>query len=101
NSTAVKDVFLDLTSLLEAGYFSVPDDFDAQVARVWDGTYGIYFQGSFITAFEPFASNLDDVGFFPFPGTDGATGSIDFAIMPALTEHPVEAQQLMEFLASA
>jgi len=101
NSTAVKDVFVELASLLQAGYFSVPDDFDAQVARVWDGTYGIYFQGSFITAFEPFASNLDDVGFFPFPETDGATGAVDYAIMPAFTEHPDEAQQLIEFLASA
>jgi multiple sugar transport system substrate-binding protein len=101
NSTEVKDVFVELASLLQAGYFSVPDDFDAQVARVWDGTYGIYFQGSFITAFEPFASNLDDVGFFPFPGTDGATGAVDYAIMPAFTEHPDEAQQLIEFLAGA
>ncbi len=101
NSTEVKDVFVQLATMLEAGYFSVPDDFDAQVARVWDGIYGIYFQGSFITAFEPFASNLNDVGFFPFPGTDGATGAVDYAIMPALTSHPVEAQQLIEFLASA
>jgi len=99
NSTAVEDVFVELASLLQAGYFSVPDDFDAQVARVWDGTYGIYFQGSFITAFEPFASNLDDVGFFPFPETDGATGAVDYAIMPAFTEHPDEAKQLIEFLA--
>ncbi|RLI47105.1 ABC transporter substrate-binding protein [Candidatus Bathyarchaeota archaeon] len=101
NSTTVKDVFVELVSLLQAGYFSVPDDFDLQVARVWDGTYGIYFQGSFITAFEPFSENLDDVAFFPFPGTDGATGAVDYAIMPALTKHPVEARQLMEFLAGA
>ena len=101
NSTAVKEVFVELASLLQAGYFSVPDDFDAQVARVWDGTYGIYFQGSFITAFAPFKDNLDDVGFFPFPETDGATGAVDYAIMPKLTQHPDEAQQLIEFLASA
>jgi len=101
NSTAVKDVFVELASLLQAGYFSVPAAFGDQVANVWDGTYGIYFQGSFITAFPPFASNLDDVGFFPFPGTDGAAGAVDYAIMPALTEHPDEARQLMEFLASA
>jgi len=101
-STEVKtDVFEELASLLQAGYFSVPDDFDAQPAKVWDGTYGIYFQGSFITAFAPFKDNLDDLGFFPFPETDGATGAVDYAIMPALTDHPDEAQQLMEFLASA
>jgi len=71
------------------------------VGRVWDGDYGIYFQGSFISTFEPFASNLGDVGFFPFPGTDGATGSVDYAIMPTETQYPEEARQLIEFLASA
>jgi len=101
NSTEVKDAFEELASLLQAGYFSVPDDFDLQVSRVWDGTYGIYFQGSFITAFEPFSENLDDLAFFPFPGTDGATGAVDYAIMPAFSEHLDQAQQLMEFLASA
>lgn len=100
-SAETKAVFEELASLLQAGYFGVPDDFGLQVSRVWDGTYGIYFQGSFITAFEPFASNIDDVGFFPFPGTDGATGSVDYAIMPAFTEHPDEAEQLIEFLSSA
>ncbi len=100
-STEVKDVFVELVSLLQAGYFSVPDDFDLQVARVWDGTYGIYFQGSFITSFEPFASNLDDVAFFPFPETDGVSGAVDYAFVPAFTEHPDEAMQLLEFLASA
>jgi len=101
NSTEVKDAFEELASLLQAGYFSVPDDFDLQVSRVWDGTYGIYFQGSFITAFEPFSENLDDLAFFPLPGTDGATGAVDYAIMPAFSEHLDQAQQLMEFLASA
>lgn len=101
NSTAVKTVFEELASLLQAGYFSVPDDFDAQVAKVWDGTYGIYFQGSFITAFEPFASNLDDVAFFPFPETTGVTGAVDYAIIPVHTRYPDEAKQLLQFLASA
>lgn len=96
-----KAVFEELGSLLEAGYFSVPDDFDLQVQRVWDGTYGIYFQGSFITTFEPFDANLDDIDFFPFPETDGAAGSVDYAIMPANSPYQDEAQQLVEFLASA
>lgn len=98
NSTAVKNVFVELASLLQAGYFSVPDDFAAQVARVWDGTYAMYFQGSFITAFDPFKDNLNDVAFFPFPETTGVTGAVDYAIMPTLSAHPTEAQRLMEFL---
>ena len=100
NGTESKSVFTELASLLKLDYFSVPDDFAAQVAKVWDGTYAMYFQGSFITAFEPFKSNVNDVGFFPFPQTDGVTGAVDYAIVPALTTHPNEAKQLLTFLAS-
>ncbi len=101
NGTDAKSVFTELDSLLNAGYFSIPDDFAAQVAKVWDGTYAMYFQGSFITAFAPFSDNLNDVAFFPFPETTGVTGAVDYAIMPTLSQHQNEAKQLMQFLASA
>ncbi len=102
NSTEVKtNVFVELASLLQAGYFSVPDDFAAQVTRVWDGTYAMYFQGSFITAFAPFKDNLNDVAFFPLPQTTGVTGAVDYAIMPTLSTHQDEAKRLMQFLGSA
>lgn len=101
NGTESEAVFTELASLLKLGYFSVPDDFAAQVAKVWGGTYAMYFQGSFITAFEPFKSNVNDLAFFPFPETDGVTGAVDYAIIPALTNHPNEAKRLLTFLASA
>jgi multiple sugar transport system substrate-binding protein len=100
-SAETKSVFEDLASLLQAGYFSVPDDWQTQIGRVYDGTYGIYFQGSFVTTISPFSEHVDDISFFPFPETDGATGSVDYAIMPTATKHPDEAQQLMEFLAGS
>lgn len=96
-----REVFEELGLLLEAGCFSVPDDWQTQLQRVYDGTYGIYFQGSFVTTISPFSENLDDIGFFPFPETDGATGSVDYAVMPAATENMDEAEQLIEFLAGA
>ena len=37
----------------------------------------------------------------PLARSPGATGAVDYAIMPALTEHPNEARQLIEFLGSA
>lgn len=100
-SAQTTDVFEELRSLLSDGYFSVPDDWETQVGRVYDGTYGIYFQGSFVTAIDPFSQNMDDIGFFPFPGTDGVTGAVDYAVMAADTDNMDQAQQLMEFLASA
>jgi len=99
--TEAREVFEELGLLLEAGIFSVPDDWQTQLQRVYDGTYGIYFQGSFVTTISPFSENLDDIGFFPFPETDGATGSVDYAVMPAATENMDEAEQLIEFLAGA
>lgn len=98
-SAETKAVFEELADLLQAGYFSVPDDWQTQLQRLYDGTYGIYFQGSFVTTLSPFSENLDDIGFFPFPETDGATGSVDYAVMPTATENMDEAQQLIEFLA--
>jgi len=100
-SAETKAVFEELSSLLQAGYFSVPDDWQTQIGRVYDGTYGIYFQGSFVTTITPFSENVDDISFFPFPETDGATGAVDYAIMPADTKKMDEAKQLMEFLAGA
>ncbi|MCZ2809161.1 MAG: ABC transporter substrate-binding protein, partial [Candidatus Bathyarchaeota archaeon] len=100
-SAETKAVFEDLASLLQAGYFSVPDDWQTQISRVYDGTYGIYFQGSFVTTITPFSENVEDISFFPFPETDGATGAVDYAIMPADTNNLDEAKQLMEFLAGA
>lgn len=100
-STETKNVFEELASLINMGYFSVPDDWQTQIGRVYDGTYGIYFQGSFVTTIAPFSEHADDINFFPFPGTDGATGAVDYAIMPAGTPKMDEATQLMEFLASA
>jgi multiple sugar transport system substrate-binding protein len=100
-STETKAVFEELASLIDDGYFSVPDDWQTQVQRVYDGTYGIYFQGSFVTTITPFSEHTDDIAFFPFPETDGATGAVDYAIMPAVTENMEEAKQLMEFLAGA
>jgi multiple sugar transport system substrate-binding protein len=100
-STETTAVFEELAALLQAGYFSVPDDWQTQLQRVYDGTYGIYFQGGFVTTISPFSENLDDIGFFPFPETDGATGSVDYAVMPTATENMEEAQQLIEFLAGA
>jgi len=100
-SAETKAVFEELAALLKAGYFSVPDDWQTQIGRVYDGTYGLYFQGSFVTTITPFSEHVDDISFFPFPETDGATGAVDYAIMPADTKNLDEAKQLMEFLAGA
>lgn len=96
----VKAVFDEMTKLLKAGYFSAPDEWTSQVAKWWNGKYGIYFMGDWIAGMAEQGVDPNDVDFFPFPGTDGVAGAIDYAIVPKYTEHPDEAKELIRFLAS-
>jgi len=94
----VVNVFGNLTELLEAGYFSTPADWEAQLAKLWDGKYGIYWQGSFITTL-PEIQNASDLNFFGFPGTNGVSGSVDYAVITKDAPHLNEAKQLVQYLA--
>jgi multiple sugar transport system substrate-binding protein len=94
----VVNVFGNLTQLLEAGYFSTPADWEAQLAKLWDGKYGIYWQGSFITTL-PEIKDASDLNFFGFPGTNGVSGSVDYAVITKDAPHPSEAKQLVQYLA--
>jgi hypothetical protein len=46
------------------------------MAKLWQGKYGIYWQGAFITAMLQ-VLNLSDFAFFGFPGTNGVVGAVD------------------------
>ena len=96
--TQVEDVFGKMTSLLEAGYFSTPADWESQIAKLWSGQYGIYWQGSFITTL-PEVQDVSDLSFFGFPGTDGVVGAVDYAVITKEAPHPSEARQLVQYLA--
>lgn len=91
------DVFGPLMELLEAGYFSVPAEWGAQVEQFDDELYGIFWMGDWIVGM---VDDPEDIAFFPFPETDGVVGAIDYAIIPAYTELPDEAQELVRFLAT-
>lgn len=96
----VKAVFEDrLVPLLEAGYFGEPSTWDILVDSWWAGDYGLYFMGSWITAMVPEAEK-DDIAFFPLPeAQEGLVFVGDYCCVPAYTEHPEEAKELLEFLA--
>jgi multiple sugar transport system substrate-binding protein len=96
----VKSVFENLTQLLEAGYFSTPAEWEPQIAKLWDGKYGMYWQGSFITTL-PEVLNVSDLDFFGFPGTNGVSGSVDYAVITKEAPHLSEAKQLVQYLAGA
>jgi multiple sugar transport system substrate-binding protein len=94
----VKSVFENLTQLLEAGYFSTPAEWEPQIAKLWDGKYGMYWQGSFVTTL-PEVLDLNDLDFFGFPGTNGVSGSVDYAVITKEAPHLNEAKQLVQYLA--
>ncbi len=96
----VRNPMGNLTQLLQAGYFSPPADWQSQITKLWNGQYGIYWQGSFITA-QPQVLNTSDIDFFGFPGTNGVSGSIDYCVIPKYAPHLAEAKQLVQYLSGA
>jgi multiple sugar transport system substrate-binding protein len=94
----VISIFRNITQLIQAGYFSVPDDWTSQITKLWQSNYGIYWQGSFITT-QPQVLNVSDLDFFGFPGTNGVVGAVDYMTIPKYAPHPSEAQQLVQYLA--
>jgi len=96
----VTSVFTDLTQLLEDGYFSTPAEWESQLAKLWDGKYGLYWQGSFVTTL-PEVLDIADLDFFGFPGTDGVVGAVDYAVITKDAPHLDEAKQLVQYLGGA
>ena len=95
--TEVVSVFEELTGLLEAGYFSTPAEWTSQITKLWNGQYGLYFQGSFITTLSQ-VEDVNDIDFFGLPSTDGVVGAVDYALIAKESSHLNEAKQLVEYL---
>jgi multiple sugar transport system substrate-binding protein len=97
----VTSVFDELTGLLETpGYFSAPAEWTGQIAKLWEGKYGLFFEGNFVTA-QSQVENKSDIDFFPFPGTNGVSGSVDYAVLTKDAPHMDQAKQLIQYLAGA
>ncbi len=97
-SAEVKEIFNDtLVRWLEAGYFSEPIEWTTAVDLWWDGDYGLYFMGSWITGM---VDNPDDLGVFSLPGTGGLVFAADYFFVPTYTEHLEEVEELFKFLIS-
>jgi len=99
NSSQVKAIFDDrIVPLLEAGYFSEPIEWTTALNLWWNGDYGLYFMGNWITEM---VDDPDDLGVFTLPGAEGVVFGTAYFFIPTYTEHMDEAKQLFRFLASA
>lgn len=94
----VRAVFNELVELLKKGYFSEPDEWTAQIDKLWNEKYGIYFMGNWMTTM-PQVKDLNDLGFFPFPEAKGVVAGGDWVVIPKFTKHLEEAKMLVKFLA--
>jgi len=101
-STPVRDVFANfLVPTLSAGYWSTPVQWDTGVQSWWNGTYGLYFMGSWITGM---VSDPSDLGVFSLPEAPGAEGIVfaaDYFFAPRYSTRQADARSLAAFLASA
>jgi multiple sugar transport system substrate-binding protein len=79
------------------GNFSTPTEWTTILKSWWDGDYGLYFMGSWITGM---VDNATDLGIIPLPGAEALVLPADYFFIPAYTEHPEEAKELFKFLIS-
>lgn len=94
----VKGIFEGrLVPLLKAKRFSEPIEWTQALELWWQGDYGLYFMGSWITGM---VKDPSDLGVFSLPGARGIVFGPDFAFVPAYTKYPEEAKKLLAFLAT-
>jgi len=80
------------------GNFSDPLTWDSTAINSWwQGDYGLYFMGSWITGM---VANASDLGIIPLPGAEALVLPADYFFIPAYTENPDEAKELFSFLIS-
>ncbi|MCD6443004.1 MAG: carbohydrate ABC transporter substrate-binding protein [Thermotogae bacterium] len=86
-----------LVPMLEKGYFSEPIEWTTALKMWWNGDYGLYFMGNWLTSM---VDDPSDLGIFTIPGAKGVAGCIDFLFVSAHTKHPEEAKKLLKWLAT-
>jgi multiple sugar transport system substrate-binding protein len=80
------------------GNFSDPLTWDSTAINSWwQGDYGLYFMGSWITGM---VANASDLGIIPLPGAEALVLPPDYFFIPKYTQHLDEAKELFEFLIS-
>ncbi len=81
------------------GNFSDPLAWDSTALNSWwQGDYGLYFMGSWITGM---VDDPTDLGIIPLPGCEALILPADYFFIPKYTTCPDEAKALFEFLSSA
>jgi multiple sugar transport system substrate-binding protein len=79
------------------GYASEPIEWTAALDMWWDGKYGIYFMGNWITGM---VEDPNDLGVFTLPGCKAVVGGTDYMFIPKYSKRVEDARKLLAFLIS-
>ena len=92
----VQAIFRDrLVPALE--YFSDPMDWTQAAQLWWQGEYGLYFMGNWLTGM---VEDPSDLGVFPLPGAKGMVAATDYMFVPQHSPRVEQAKRLVAFLIS-
>ncbi len=95
-SPEVRAVFEDyLVPYLD--YASEPIEWTSALDLWWEGKYGIYFMGNWITGM---VDDPSDLGVFALPGAKAVTGGPDIFFVPKYSKRLEDAKKLAAFLMS-
>jgi len=97
NSIEVKSIFETYLVPLLQGNFSDPLEWIPAIDLWWDGDYGLYFMGSWITGM---VDNATDLGIVPLPNSTGLVPVPDYFFIPKYTKNLEAAKELFSFLIS-
>lgn len=78
-------------------YASDPIEWTAALDMWWDGKYGIYFMGNWITGM---VEDPTDLGVFTLPGCQAVVGGTDYMFVPKYSKRVDDAKKLLEYLVS-
>jgi len=96
-SDPVRGIFEDRLVPLLQGNFSDPIEWTTAVDEWWQGDYGLYFMGSWITGM---VDNATDLGIIPLPGAEALVLPADYFFIPTYSENQEAAKELFQFLIS-
>lgn len=78
-------------------YASDPIEWTAALDMWWDGKYGVYFMGNWITGM---VEDPGDLGVFTLPGCKAVVGGTDYMFVPKYSKRIDDARKLLAFLVS-
>jgi multiple sugar transport system substrate-binding protein len=97
-SDQVREVFQTrIVPLLEAGAFSDPIEWTQAVELWWDGDYGLYFMGNWITGM---VDDAADLGVFQLPEATAIVTAPDTLFIPEYSDQQELALRFADFLLS-